>query len=132
MITTWPVLRLGEAELKAVLQGFIGDQYQLPPTYSAIKIGGVPSTRAPRRGEEVEREPRFVRVVSWELMGPGAAPLDFRMRVSKGTYVRTLAHDLGSGWAGAAPTSRRSAAPASAPSGFPRRSRSSSSRRSNT
>ena len=95
VITTRPVPPLGEAELKAALQGFIGDQYQLPPMYSAIKIGGVPLYKSARRGEEVEREPRFVRVVSWELMGLALPRFDFRMRVSKGTYVRTLAHDLG-------------------------------------
>ena len=95
VVTTRPVPPLGEAELKAALQGFIGDQYQLPPMYSAIKIGGVPLYKSARRGEEVEREPRFVRVVSWELRGLALPRFDFRMRVSKGTYVRTLAHDLG-------------------------------------
>lgn len=95
VVTTRPVPPLGEAELKTALQGFIGDQYQLPPMYSAIKIGGVPLYKSARRGEEVEREPRFVRVVSWDLMGLALPRFDFRMRVSKGTYVRTLAHDLG-------------------------------------
>jgi len=95
VVTTRPVPPLGEAELKAALQGFIGDQYQLPPMYSAIKIGGVPLYKSARRGEEVEREPRFIRVVSWELLGLALPRFDFRMRVSKGTYVRTLAHDLG-------------------------------------
>jgi tRNA pseudouridine55 synthase len=95
VVTTRPVPPLGEAELKTALQGFIGDQYQLPPMYSAIKIGGVPLYKSARRGEEVEREPRFVRVVSWDLLGLALPRIDFRMRVSKGTYVRTLAHDLG-------------------------------------
>jgi tRNA pseudouridine55 synthase len=95
VMATRPVPALGEAELRAALQGFIGDQYQLPPMYSAIKIAGVPLYKAARRGEEVAREPRFIRVVSWDLLGLALPRFDFRMRVSKGTYVRTLAHDLG-------------------------------------
>jgi len=95
VITTRPVPPLDAAGLKAALQGFIGDQYQLPPMYSAIKIGGVPLYKSARRGEEVEREPRFIRVVSWDLLGLALPRFDFRMRVSKGTYVRTLAHDVG-------------------------------------
>jgi tRNA pseudouridine55 synthase len=95
VMATRPVPPLTEAELRAALQGFIGDQYQLPPMYSAIKIGGVPLYKSARKGEEVAREPRFIRVVSWDLLGLALPRFDFRMRVSKGTYVRTLAHDLG-------------------------------------
>jgi tRNA pseudouridine55 synthase len=95
LMATRPVPPLDEAALRAALAGFIGDQYQLPPMFSAIKIDGVPLYKSARRGEEVEREPRFVRVVSWDLLGLALPRFDFRMRVSKGTYVRTLAHDLG-------------------------------------
>src|ERR1700722_9153336 len=94
-MATRPVPPRDEAALRRAMQGFIGDQYQLPPMFSAIKIGGVPLYKSARRGEEVTREPRFVRVVSWELLGLALPRFDFRMRVSKGTYVRTLAHDLG-------------------------------------
>ena len=95
VITTRPVPPLTEADLRATMKTFIGDQYQLPPMYSAIKINGVPLYKKARQGEEVEREPRFIRVVSWELGALALPKFDFRMRVSKGTYVRTLAHDLG-------------------------------------
>jgi tRNA pseudouridine55 synthase len=95
VMATRPVPPLDEAALRLAMQGFIGDQYQLPPMFSAIKIGGVPLYKSARRGEEVTREPRFVRVVSWDLLGLALPRFDFRMRVSKGTYVRTLAHDLG-------------------------------------
>lgn len=95
VVTTRPVPALAGDELRRALQGFIGDQYQLPPMYSAIKIGGVPLYKSARRGEDVEREPRFIRVVSWDLLALALPRFDFRMRVSKGTYVRTLAHDLG-------------------------------------
>lgn len=95
MMETRPVPDLSQADIGAAIQGFIGDQYQTPPMYSAIKIGGVPLYKKARRGEEVEREPRFVRVMNWDVTRLALPQFDFRMRVSKGTYVRTLAHDLG-------------------------------------
>src|SRR3954468_9880614 len=95
MMETRPVPPFTEADVKAAINGFLGDQYQMPPMYSAIKINGQPLYKAARKGAEVEREPRFIRVMSWELTRFALPHLDFRMRVTKGTYVRTLAHDLG-------------------------------------
>lgn len=95
VMETRPVPALTEAELRAAMQGFQGDQYQTPPMYSAIKIDGVPLYKSARKGEEVEREPRFIRVASFELTRFGLPAFDFRLRCSKGTYVRTIAHDLG-------------------------------------
>lgn len=95
MLETRPVPALTEADLAAAIRTFHGDQYQTPPMYSAIKIDGVPLYKSARKGEEVEREPRFIRVMSWEITRFGVPQFDFRMRVTKGTYVRTLAHDLG-------------------------------------
>ena len=92
---TRPVPDLTEAEVRAAMQGFLGDQYQTPPMFSAIKIAGVPLYKRARKGEEVEREPRFIRVMSWDLLRFESPLIDFRMRCTKGTYVRTLAHDLG-------------------------------------
>src|SRR5471032_2279282 len=86
---------LTEAEIRAAIQGFLGDQYQTPPMFSAIKIDGVPLYKRARRGEEVEREPRFIRVMSWDLLKFETPRIDFRLRCTKGTYVRTLGHDLG-------------------------------------
>jgi tRNA pseudouridine55 synthase len=86
---------LTEADIKAAFQVFLGDQYQIPPMYSAIKIDGVPLYKRARKGEDIEREPRFIRVMSWDLLGFASPRIDFRLRCSKGTYVRTLAHDLG-------------------------------------
>jgi len=92
---TRPVPPLEPAQVQAAMNGFLGDQYQIPPMFSAIKIGGVPLYKAARRGEEVEREPRFIRVMSWEMTRFASPHVDFRLRCTKGTYVRTLAHDLG-------------------------------------
>ncbi|HVU35700.1 MAG TPA: tRNA pseudouridine(55) synthase TruB [Opitutaceae bacterium] len=95
MMETRPVPPLTEEQVRAAMNGFLGDQYQTPPMYSAIKIDGVPLYKSARKGEEVEREPRFIRVMSWELTRFGLPQFDFRLRCTKGTYVRTLAHDLG-------------------------------------
>ena len=95
VMATKPVPALTEDEVQATIKSFLGDQYQLPPMYSAIKIAGQPLYKAARKGEEVVREPRFIRVMSWDLLRFASPQIDFRLRCTKGTYVRTLAHDLG-------------------------------------
>ncbi len=95
MMETRPVPPFTAAEITAAMAGFLGDQYQKPPMYSAVKIGGVPLYRSARKGVEVEREARFIRVMNWELTRLELPRFDFRLRCTKGTYVRTLAHDLG-------------------------------------
>jgi tRNA pseudouridine55 synthase len=92
---TRPVPALTEADLRAAMATFVGDQYQLPPMFSAKKQDGVPLYKLARKGKEVEREPRFIRVSSFELTRFALPDFDIRLRCSKGTYVRTLAHDLG-------------------------------------
>ncbi len=95
VMETRPVPELSDADIKSAVHGFLGDQYQTPPMYSAIKIDGVPLYKSARQGVEVEREPRFVRVMSWDVLRVALPQFDFRLRCTKGTYVRTLAHDLG-------------------------------------
>jgi tRNA pseudouridine55 synthase len=95
VMETKPVPALTEAELRTAMEGFLGDQYQLPPMYSAIKIDGVPLYKSARKGQDIVREPRFIRVSAFELTRFGLPSFDFRLRSSKGTYVRTIAHDLG-------------------------------------
>ncbi len=95
VLETRPVPPLPEAEARAVMQSFLGDQYQMPPMFSAIKIDGVPLYKSARKGEDIVREPRFIRVMSFDLTRFAPPQLDFRLRSSKGTYVRTIAHDLG-------------------------------------
>jgi tRNA pseudouridine55 synthase len=92
---TRPVPDFSEDDIRSAMQGFLGDQYQTPPMFSAIKIGGVPLYKMARKGEEIEREPRFIRVMAWELTRFASPRIEFRLRCTKGTYVRTLAHDLG-------------------------------------
>lgn len=96
VLETRPVPELTEDAVRAGLRGMVGDQYQTPPMFSAIKIKGVPLYKSARAGEEIEREPRFIRVKRFDLTR-WAPPdtLDFSVDCTKGTYVRTLAHDLG-------------------------------------
>lgn len=88
-----------ETVREAIHRDFTGDLFQKPPMYSAVKIAGQPLYKLAVRGEECEREERFVHVFSFRVSAfrPAAerAEADFEVRCSKGTYVRTLAHDLG-------------------------------------
>jgi tRNA pseudouridine55 synthase len=89
---------LTEERVRAVLPSFIGEIDQVPPMVSAIKVGGEPLYRKARRGEEVERAPRRVRVEQLELESftPGPrARATLRIRCSRGTYVRSLVADIG-------------------------------------
>ena len=95
VMETRPIPALTEADVREAIKWFLGDQYQMPPMFSAIKMGGVPLYKKARKGEEVAREPRFIRVMSWDVLGFESPNIRFRLRCSKGTYVRTLAHDLG-------------------------------------
>lgn len=90
-----PVPDLTEDEVRKVLASFIGDQYQLPPMFSAKKIEGVPLYKLARKGKVVEREPRFIRISGIELLEMNLPEISFRVACSKGTYVRTLAYDIG-------------------------------------
>ena len=85
-----------QADLEEVLSRFRGDIFQIPPMYSAIKVGGKKLYELARKGREVERPPRPVTIHSLTLEGrDGAGDYLLRVRCSKGTYVRTLCHDIG-------------------------------------
>src|SRR4051812_9989090 len=84
MMETRPVPAFTESDLNAAIKSFLGDQYQMPPMYSAIKIDGVPLYQSARKGEEVEREPRFIRVSEWTITKFGVPQFDFRLRCTKG------------------------------------------------
>jgi tRNA pseudouridine55 synthase len=86
---------LSEEGVRKEMDGFLGDQYQTPPMFSAKKIGGVPLYKLARKGKTVEREPRFIRISNFETLRFELPEIDFKMASSKGTYVRTIAHDLG-------------------------------------
>jgi tRNA pseudouridine55 synthase len=95
VISTRQVPDLDRAAVDKVLSSFVGDQYQIPPMFSAIKKEGVPLYKLARKGQTIEREPRFIRVSTFDLLRYDPPNLDIRVKCSKGTYVRTLAHDIG-------------------------------------
>ena len=83
------------AQLEAALRQFLGPIEQIPPMYSAIKINGQKLYELARRGQEVARKPRSITIHALELLEGEGADWTVRVRCSKGTYVRTLCHDLG-------------------------------------
>ena len=90
-----PVPALTLEQLNAEAAAFIGDQMQLPPMVSAIKKNGVPLYKLARKGIEVEREPRLIHIYNFRFTHYAEPLGEFRVACTKGTYVRSLAHDLG-------------------------------------
>ena len=86
---------LSEETIGNAMKEFLGDQYQTPPMFSAKKINGVPLYKMARKGKTVEREPRVIRINELSLQGWDSPEGRFFMDCSKGTYVRTVFHDLG-------------------------------------
>ena len=83
-------------DVEAALKHFLGDIQQIPPMYSAIKINGQKLYDLARKGKEVERKPRSITIYELELLEQ-VSETDYRIRCvcSKGTYIRTLCHDIG-------------------------------------
>lgn len=86
---------LTEEQLLAATQVFMGDIQQYPPPHSAVKVNGERLYEKARRGEEVELRPRAVTIRAFELTRIALPEVDFRVVCSKGTYIRSLAHDFG-------------------------------------
>ena len=82
-------------ELIAAANGFLGEISQIPPMYSAIKVGGKKLYELARRGEIVERSPRKVTISKLELVGEDKCDYILDIHCSKGTYIRTLCSDIG-------------------------------------
>jgi tRNA pseudouridine55 synthase len=83
------------SEIQAALEQFTGEIQQIPPMYSAIKIGGQRAYKLARMGETVEMPTRTVHIYSLELVDYSYPELRIRTHVSSGTYIRTLAEDIG-------------------------------------
>lgn len=88
------VLNYSLDQLKNVLNSFLGKSQQIPPMYSALKHDGVPLYSLAREGIEIERKPRNIEIFSIELIEYNKPFLTFKCKVSKGTYIRTLAKDI--------------------------------------
>ena len=83
------------AQAVAALETFVGEIEQIPSMYSALKHQGQPLYKLARKGIEVERAPRQVSIYSAELLQFSEASIELRVHCSKGTYIRSLAEDLG-------------------------------------
>jgi tRNA pseudouridine55 synthase len=90
-----PVPPLTLEQLNEEAAKFIGDQMQMPPMVSAIKKNGVPLYKLARKGIEVEREPRLIHIYNFRFTNYAEPLGEFRVACTKGTYVRSIAHDLG-------------------------------------
>lgn len=82
-------------DVEAALKTFTGEIEQLPPMFSAIKVNGQKLYQLARKGVEVERKPRRITIFELELLDGAECDYTIRVRCSKGTYVRTLCHDIG-------------------------------------
>jgi tRNA pseudouridine55 synthase len=90
-----PVMPMTLDQLNEEAAAFIGDQMQVPPMVSAIKKGGVPLYKLARKGIEVEREPRLIHIYNFRFTDYTEPLGQFRVACTKGTYIRSIAHDLG-------------------------------------
>lgn len=90
-----PAPELEIAEIQAACNRFIGDILQIPPMVSAVKVGGERLYKKARQGETVEREPRAVTVSEFEVLSYARPDALIRVRCTRGTYVRSLCHDVG-------------------------------------
>lgn len=86
---------LEEEEIRSAILGFVGEYDQIPPMYSALKVGGKKLYELAREGKEIERKPRKVCIREIEIKELDLPRVKIRVVCSKGTYIRTLCHDIG-------------------------------------
>ncbi len=95
VLVTAPTSHLTADEIKAVVGEFLGELKQIPSMYSAIKHQGQPLYKLARAGVEVERKPRDITIYSNKLLAIDGDFLELEFKCSKGTYIRTIAEDIG-------------------------------------
>ena len=94
---TYPTEHITRELIESVLVDFVGDIQQVPPSYSACKVGGDRAYELKRKGKDVELKAKTVHVEAIELTGfdPTAMQMSIRVECGKGTYIRSLARDIG-------------------------------------
>jgi tRNA pseudouridine55 synthase len=95
VLVTMPVADFSKEQIHTAFDGFMGDFEQIPPMVSAIKKDGVPLYKLARKGIEIVREPRKVHITRYEVSRIELPEVDFTVDCSKGFYVRSYAHDIG-------------------------------------
>ncbi len=94
VVKTMPVPELTVAQLQEVFQGFLGQQLQMPPMYSAVKINGQKLYQLARKGVEVERQARPIEIYTLKLLDFNRTKFTVAVECSKGTYIRVLGEDI--------------------------------------
>ena len=95
VIATADCSAVTEAQIRETAAAFIGPQMQTPPMVSAIKLHGQPLYKLARKGQTVERQPREITIHSFDIIRIALPDVDFTVRCTKGTYVRTICADFG-------------------------------------
>lgn len=91
----FPTAHITKEKLQVGLESLTGDLKQVPPMFSAIKVDGQPLYKKARKGQMIEIKPRPVHISRFEATNVDLPDLDFAVDCSKGTYIRSLAYDLG-------------------------------------
>ncbi len=92
---TFPVSHITEELIKETAKSFIGRQEQVPPMFSAIRVDGKRVYELARVGEEIELKARPIEILEFEITSCKLPLVDFRIRCTKGTYIRSIARDFG-------------------------------------
>jgi|TARA_B110000196_G_scaffold16509_1_gene13032 tRNA pseudouridine55 synthase len=95
IVETKTVPELTQADVEKEMATFMGDQYQTPPMFSAKKVNGQKLYKLARQGKTIEREARVIHVSRYDILDFNLPEVSIIVGSSKGTYIRTLAHDLG-------------------------------------
>lgn len=94
VINELPVPEFSNEKINSILDGFIGESFQIPPMFSALKKNGIRLYKLARKGIEVKREPRKIFIYNIELINFDKNQITIKVECGKGTYIRTLAKDI--------------------------------------
>lgn len=86
---------ISDSKIHEVAQSFLGESMQMPPVYSAIKVDGKRAYKSARKGKEIEMTKRAIVIYKFEIKRIEFPQIDFVIECSKGTYIRSIAHDFG-------------------------------------
>ena len=89
------IIDIDETEIQSNLESFLGEYEQIPPMYSAKKVNGKRLYKLARAGKEIERKAQYVFIYEIKQLSRRDSELEFYIKCSKGTYIRSLAHDIG-------------------------------------
>lgn len=92
---TFPTEHITRERVEEVLSSFVGDIEQVPPIFSAVKVGGERAYKLARKGDDVELKAKLIRINEIELLEYSNSSIRIRVACGKGTYIRSLARDIG-------------------------------------